>query len=485
MKNIEIPLDLDKKDLATIFDLIPTPSYLYKVINNDLILAKFNTAAVEITDEKISNYLGMSYKQIHKKDPQILSDFSKCLKNRESIQRKMEYNFKNLGKTRFLEVKYTFIPEDMILVQTKDITKEKSMETELKLSEEKFRIVIESLPFGVIVLDRKERYVLQNSSAVKNWGDVRGKTPEDIAQDEDTLKLWKDNNRKAFTGEVVRGDVSFKVGDKVKYFHNIISPVYMDNKVKYIIVVNIDITRRKLIEEEIIQSESNYKKSFRNAEFYKDILAHDISNILQNILLSAEIIKNQLKDTEQKDLVDLTHNVENQVYRGSNLIKNIRKLSIVQTPRQLKNLNLNENLKEIIDKFKNLSNNIRITVDNSEPNANVVANELLNDVFENILHNAIRHNQREYKEIAIRIFPEEIKDLQYVRMEFIDNARGIEDNRKEKIFQRFDKTEFGIGLGLSLAKQIIESYNGKIWVENRVKDDYSRGSKFVILLPSI
>ena len=259
----------------------------------------------------------------------------------------------------------------------------------------------------------------------------------------------------------------------------------MDNKVKYIIVVNIDITRRKLIEEEIIQSESNYKKSFRNAEFYKDILAHDIINILQNILLSAEIIKNQLKDTEQKDLVDLTHNVENQVYRGSNLIKNIRKLSIVQTPRQLKNLNLNENLKEIIDKFKNLSNNIRITVDNSEPNANVVANELLNDVFENILHNAIRHNQREYKEIAIRIFPEEIKDLQYVRMEFIDNARGIEDNRKEKIFQRFDKTEFGIGLGLSLAKQIIESYNGKIWVENRVKDDYSRGSKFVILLPSI
>jgi len=259
----------------------------------------------------------------------------------------------------------------------------------------------------------------------------------------------------------------------------------MDNKVKYIIVVNIDITRRKLIEEEIIQSESNYKKSFRNAEFYKDILAHDISNILQNILLSAEIIKNQLKDTEQKDLVDLTHNVENQVYRGSNLIKNIRKLSIVQTPRQLKNLNLNENLKEIIDKFKNLSNNIRITVDNSEPNANVVANELLTDVFENILHNAIRHNQSEYKEIAIRIFPEEIKDLQYVRMEFIDNARGIEDNRKEKIFQRFDKTEFGIGLGLSLAKQIIESYNGKIWVENRVKDDYSKGSKFVVLLPSI
>lgn len=40
-----------------------------------------------------------------------------------------------------------------------------------------------------------------------------------------------------------------------------------------------------------------------------------------------------------------------------------------------------------------------------------------------------------------------------------------------------------MGLGLLLVKKIIDLYNGKIWVENRIKDDFSQGSKFIIDLP--
>jgi len=40
-----------------------------------------------------------------------------------------------------------------------------------------------------------------------------------------------------------------------------------------------------------------------------------------------------------------------------------------------------------------------------------------------------------------------------------------------------------MGLGLSLVKKIIDSFNGKIWVEDKVKNDYSKGSNFTILLP--
>ena len=41
-----------------------------------------------------------------------------------------------------------------------------------------------------------------------------------------------------------------------------------------------------------------------------------------------------------------------------------------------------------------------------------------------------------------------------------------------------------MGLGLSLVKEIITSYNGHIWVENRVSDDYTKGSVFVVLIPT-
>jgi len=51
--------------------------------------------------------------------------------------------------------------------------------------------------------------------------------------------------------------------------------------------------------------------------------------------------------------------------------------------------------------------------------------------------------------------------------------------------QRADKSTHGMGLGLSLVKKIIQKYEGKVWVENRVKDDCSKGSNFIILIPEV
>jgi signal transduction histidine kinase len=73
----------------------------------------------------------------------------------------------------------------------------------------------------------------------------------------------------------------------------------------------------------------------------------------------------------------------------------------------------------------------------------------------------------------------------HIRIEFTDNGIGIEDARKEEIFLRAynkDKSISGLGLGLSLVKKIIETYKGQIWVEDRIKGDYSKGSNFIILL---
>ena len=73
-------------------------------------------------------------------------------------------------------------------------------------------------------------------------------------------------------------------------------------------------------------------------------------------------------------------------------------------------------------------------------------------------------------------------------MQFIDNGIGITDERKPQIFIRGYSEEtsiHGMGLGLSLVKKIIESYNGKIWMEDRVKDDYTKGINCLILIPEV
>lgn len=40
-----------------------------------------------------------------------------------------------------------------------------------------------------------------------------------------------------------------------------------------------------------------------------------------------------------------------------------------------------------------------------------------------------------------------------------------------------------MGIGLSLVKKLIDNYNGKIRVEDKVKEDYSKGANFIILIP--
>ena len=116
---------------------------------------------------------------------------------------------------------------------------------------------------------------------------------------------------------------------------------------------------------------------------------------------------------------------------------------------------------------------------------NVKAGDLLLDVFENILINAIMHNKSDIIQLEVKISEVQEDNEKYCKIEFLDNGIGILDDVKEVIFNRAYKKEkatSGMGIGLSLVKKIITSYGGKIWIENRVKGDYTKGSNFIVLL---
>jgi len=53
------------------------------------------------------------------------------------------------------------------------------------------------------------RYFLQNSICKKNWGDLIGKCPEDLLVNKETLNLWTNNSRRAYSGETVADEVEY------------------------------------------------------------------------------------------------------------------------------------------------------------------------------------------------------------------------------------------------------------------------------------
>ena len=264
--------------------------------------------------------------------------------------------------------------------------------------------------------------------------------------------------------------------------------------IKYLIIP----PRKELIkelekaEQDLKASEEKYRNAYNRATFYKDIFTHDISNIIQILRMSLDLTKKYRTDEIGKDVKDdekIYEMMDKQLNRAISLISNIRKLSDIEDQEfELESLDLIKYLSAAIEFLKKSFPNQEIKINSDSTNNHIIvkANELLSDVFENILLNAIKYNSNTIPEIDIKISNTDIEKINYIKLEFIDNGIGIPDSRKEKIFlsgHKEFKGELGMGIGLSLVAKIIELYQGKIWVENRIERDYTKGSNFIVLLP--
>ena len=245
------------------------------------------------------------------------------------------------------------------------------------------------------------------------------------------------------------------------------------------------------IEDKIAKSEKGYRLAYNRAEFYKDIFVHDINNILQNLEFSLEIMS---KELENKDIThkfrDLINLAKKQVDRGAELSVNVRRLSDLETG---KNNFTSVNVFDLVSKIgKYITERFPDTIlnlnfDSIEKNLEVNANDTLGDVFRILLNNAIRYNDNSEIEVVITASNEPKNGVNYQRIEITDNGIGMPDPMKDSVFYRIyekPKSYKRIGLGLLLVSEVIQSFNGKVWIEDKVKGDYKKGSRFVILLPS-
>jgi signal transduction histidine kinase len=245
-----------------------------------------------------------------------------------------------------------------------------------------------------------------------------------------------------------------------------------------------------LIENRIVSSESKYRLAYDRAEFYKDLFVHDINNILQNLEFSLELMSKECENYEVKEeMKELLILAKTQVNRGAELGVNVRKLSDLELGKIKTNpVQVNEILANAINYVKSryIDKDIDIVFDSKEKVYMVNAGELLYEVFRIILNNTIRYNDSPTIEVIVKVFPEQLNDINHIRIEFLDNGIGMPDELKEKIFYKIYETPKSckrIGLGLLLAREAIQNFNGKVWAEDRIKGDHEKGSKIIILIP--
>ena len=236
--------------------------------------------------------------------------------------------------------------------------------------------------------------------------------------------------------------------------------------------------------------ENVYQDAYLRTKCFKGLFVHDISNLFQIISNSIELCESLLKDQgKSEDVMEYFQMISQQLNRGKKLIRNARNISEVEEY---------EMILEPVDVFAKLMSaienthisyprkDIAINVVSDYGRITVMANELLSEVFENILINSINYNKNTTVQVEAIISIVDTYYKHYVKIEFKDNGIGIDDSRKEIIFQEShmkSRNSKGMGIGLSLVAKLIELYAGKICVENRIKEDSTKGSNFIILIP--
>jgi PAS domain S-box-containing protein len=131
-----------------------------------------------------------------------------------------------------------------------DIDDQKRAQEELAKSQTILQATIDCLPFNFFAIGLDGRYTLQNAvSKAQQRADVIGKLPEEVCPNEHDLAIWLDNNRRAFAGEKVEGEVSLSLGGEERFYYNVIAPISDGTEFYGILGVNIDITERKRAEE--------------------------------------------------------------------------------------------------------------------------------------------------------------------------------------------------------------------------------------------
>ena len=371
-----------------------------------------------------------------------------------------------------------------------DISQRKKAEDERLQLADRVLLLLNSTGEGIYGMDLDARCTFINRSAAK----ILGYAPEEILG-KNTHRLfhysYKDGSpypyEKCSGIKTLKTGQHYRIDDEVFWRKDGTSfsveyssyPIVSEGIIKGAVIVFNDNTEKKRAEKALIASKAQ-------ADFYVDIMAHDINNMDQAVMGYLELAQDMLNiSEEQKKLLAEPIQI---IKRTTKLIDNVKKLQ---------RLKAGEVASEKIDVGKVLSE-VKAEYSNS-PERNVdihyspvtgymvMANSLLKDVFSNIVENSIKHSKGPLT-ISIEVLKVEKNGRQYYRVDIEDNGPGITDELKKKLFIEVDKYKIKAerrGFGLQLVSALVQMFKGRVWVEDRIPGDHTKGARFVVILPAV
>lgn len=356
-----------------------------------------------------------------------------------------------------------------------DITERKRAENLLREAEARIRLIVESMPIGLIIIDDNGRIELNNPSVVGMFGKTNDKLlgqnisllflkPETETDEEFSANLiHKTQNHAVELDGLISNGGSLPVEVSMNEFATL--------QGKRHLVLVIDVTERHEVE--------------RLKQEFISMVSHELRSPLNSVLGFLEMLPEGVYgdlNAQGKDKVGVAERNINRLVRLINDLLDIDRMESGRLSMEIQDVDLMPIIERSVEAVKSLADQEQITIDVPELHAVVTADgERLVQVMVNLLSNAIKFSpQGGNIDVAL------ICQNDWVEVRVSDQGRGIPEKFKTMIFEKFQQVtasdwrqKGGTGLGLAISKAIIDQHHGSIGVES----EEGKGSTFWFRLP--
>lgn len=365
-----------------------------------------------------------------------------------------------------------------------DIQDQKQAVEELRLSEERFARFMQHLPGLAWIKDSQGRYTFANDAALKAFGqagnEFYGKTDTDLFPGETALEFQRNDRQALDSGTGVQVVETLEHDDGIH--HSIVSkfPIPgLDGKATVVGGVAIDITELKRAEEALRDAD-------RRKDEFLATLAHELRNPLAPIRNALQILK--MPRVDAMTVERSREMMERQVHHLVRLVDDLLDVSRVMRGKielRRERVELAAIVARAVEIVQPLidTQGHELTIELPKESMLIDVDPVrMTQVVGNLLTNAAK-----YTEPGGRIWVNAELQDRAAELTIRDTGIGIASDMLSRVFELFvqvdhasTKAQGGLGIGLTLVKNLVEMHNGTVEARS---NGFGNGSEFVLRLP--
>jgi len=366
-----------------------------------------------------------------------------------------------------------------------DITQRKKMEQALKESEEKYRLLFEKSPLGIIHFDSYGIITGCNQVLLNTLGTkadiIYGKNINILSEPQITNKanLTLNGMSEIFDGEFHSPFSHITIPLRVLF-----SPILSESKAIEGGIAIFENRSSQVMKETLEKQIAIAKETIKFKQNFLANMSHEIRTPLTGIIGMIDLLGSTKLDEHQSDYINT---IKLSTANLREIINQILDYSKIEAGRlELKSLPFKS--KSLLEDARNLFNalckkDIRFetSISTNTPEYLIADKYRINQIVNNLISNAIKFTNKGFISLETSILKAFEKNKVLVKISVKDTGCGIEPELKSKLFQPFQQADTGdtrhiegTGLGLSIAKELATMMGGQIGVES----EYQKGSLF-------